>query len=423
MYDVFELSENGVRSIMVTPAGKKEGVVTLKGIHPNTRDSMVLDYLSKFGKIVSTKAVHGIFSSGPLRGMKNGDRSYKVEVRPGENIGSYHVIESQKVSLRYPGQQQTCGRYHQTPQRCPGRGIARRCQAEGGEKVEFTEYILNLWKKIGYSPKNSEFVNDVISEENEEVVDSFTPAKASAGQEFGGVTIRNLPKDADHGLVTEFLCKNGLPAEKSDEIRFKTNGSVTIKSLKNETCQALIAAIHGKENLGKKLYCNGIVPLTPKKVEEESIGKNVATKSPIPEVAQPPAVTSATCPASSSTSPPGSTPQLSFTGSSAMQATPSAASVFSPIPEASFQGDDSNFVRRHSLSLLNRTPPQGSLASEILALTPDAKEISDENIEGAGPLTMNERKRMKKSKRKSKDTLRKETVLKKPNLVLSPTQL
>ena len=90
-YDVFELSENGVRSIMVTPAGKKEGVVTLKGIHPNTRDSMVLDYLSKFGKIVSTKAVHGIFSSGPLRGMKNGDRSYKVEVRPGENIGSYNV--------------------------------------------------------------------------------------------------------------------------------------------------------------------------------------------------------------------------------------------------------------------------------------------------------------------------------------------
>ena len=113
--------------------------------------------------------------------------------------------------------------------------------------------------------------------------------------------------------------------------------------------------------------------------------------------------------------------------------------------------------------MLNRTPPQGSLASEILALTPrpdlsrtqnlvtelkeylsdfgefascaseaseddggkncDAKEISDENIEGTGPLTMNERKRMKKSKRKSKDIPRKETFLKKPNLGLSPTQL
>ena len=47
-YDVFELTENGVRSIMVKPAGKKEVVVTLKGIHPNTRDSSVLDCLSKF---------------------------------------------------------------------------------------------------------------------------------------------------------------------------------------------------------------------------------------------------------------------------------------------------------------------------------------------------------------------------------------
>ena len=204
-YDVFELTENGVRSIMVKPAGKKEVVVTLKGIHPNTRDSSVLDYLSRFGKIVSTKAVHGTFPSGPLRGIKNGDRSYKVEVKPGENIGSYHVIECQKVSLRYPGQQQTCGRCHQTPQKCPGRGIARKCQAEGGEKVEFTDYILDLWKRIGYSPKNVDFVNDATIEQSEEVAVTFTPAKSPTEQVFAGVTIRNLPRDADHdhGLVTE----------------------------------------------------------------------------------------------------------------------------------------------------------------------------------------------------------------------------
>ena len=114
------------------------------------------------------------------------------------------------------------------------------------------------------------------------------------------------------------------------------------------------------------------------------------------------------------------------------------------------------------MSLVNRTPPKDSLASEILALTPrpdlsraqnlltelkeylsdigefascvsdaseddgrekeDVKETSDENLEGAGTQTMNEKKRMKKSKRKSRDTPRKETFLKKPNLVLSPTQ-
>ena len=113
------------------------------------------------------------------------------------------MIECQKVSLRYPGQQQTCGRCHQTPQKCPGRGIARKCQAEGGEKVEFTDYILDLWKRIGYSPKNVDFVNDDTIEQSEEVAVTFTPAKSPTEQVFAGVTIRNLPRDADHGLVTE----------------------------------------------------------------------------------------------------------------------------------------------------------------------------------------------------------------------------
>ena len=45
----------------------------MKGIHPNTRDSVVLDYLGKFVKIVSTKAVHCVFKEGPLKDMKNGD--------------------------------------------------------------------------------------------------------------------------------------------------------------------------------------------------------------------------------------------------------------------------------------------------------------------------------------------------------------
>ena len=172
-YDVFELTATGIRSIMVKPAGKKGVVVTVKGIHPNTRDSMVLDYLSKFAKIVSTKAVHGIFSSGPLKGMRNGDRSYKAEIKPGENMGSNHVIEGQKVALRHPGQQQTFGRCHQTSQKCVGKGIAKKSQAKGGERVEFTDYILGLWKDIGYSPQNVDLSNGTMEDEAVEVVGGF----------------------------------------------------------------------------------------------------------------------------------------------------------------------------------------------------------------------------------------------------------
>ena len=57
-YDVFQVTESGIRSILVKSAGKREVVVSMKGIHPNTRDNVVLDYLVKFGKIVTTRVVH-----------------------------------------------------------------------------------------------------------------------------------------------------------------------------------------------------------------------------------------------------------------------------------------------------------------------------------------------------------------------------
>ena len=119
-HDVFEVTSSGIRVVLVKPAGKREVIVTAKGIHPNTKENVVFDYLAKFGKVTSNKVVHGVFSEGPLQGIRNGDRSYKMEIRPGTNIGSYHAIDGQKVTVRYPGQQQTCGRCHQTPRVCKG---------------------------------------------------------------------------------------------------------------------------------------------------------------------------------------------------------------------------------------------------------------------------------------------------------------
>ena len=457
-YDVFELTADGIRSIMVKPAGKREVVVTLKGVHPNTRDNTVLDYLSKFGKIVSTKAVHGTYISGPLQGIKNGDRSYKLEVKPGENIGSFHVIEGQRVSLRYPGQQQTCGRCHQTPQNCVGKGIARRCQAEGGEKVEFTDYILDLWKKIGYSPQNSETAVDDIEDLGEEAHDAFTPAKLPAEHVFGGITIKHIPKETDSGEVIEFLCKNGLPADKTDNVLIRPNGTVIVNELENGVCKALIVAIHGYVNFGKKLFCNGIVPLSPVKLGSDGIPKSSNSEKMPPSPAlgslpkQTPAVTVA-CSTPPTTLAPSCPPSsLSATSLS----TPSACIASGG---TLVQEENREFIRRHSLSLMNRTPPKGSLAGEILAMTPrpdlnrtkslvselrdclsdfgsciessdndggnsvDNKETSDEAHEEPGQLTLNEKKRMKKSKRKSRETPTKEMFLKRPNLLQSPTQL
>ena len=112
----------------------------------------MLTYLNKFAKCVTNKVIHGVFTEGPLRGLKNGDRSYKVEIKPNENIGTYHLIDGQKVTVRYPGQQQTCARCHETAKNCKGDAIARKCETKGGLKIEFCDYIVNLWSKIGYDP-------------------------------------------------------------------------------------------------------------------------------------------------------------------------------------------------------------------------------------------------------------------------------
>ena len=109
----------------------------------------------------------------------------------------------------------------ETPQKCRGRGIARKCEAEGGIRIEFSDYILSLWEKIGYSPSNKELPE----EESDEVVqvEHFTPVKVQVGdpENYAGVSIRQFPKETDHGDIIDFVCRKGLPEDKKDDIIMK----------------------------------------------------------------------------------------------------------------------------------------------------------------------------------------------------------
>ena len=100
----------------------------------------------------------------------------------------------------------------------------------------------------------------------------FTPVKAATidEQKFAGVVVTRFPKGMDHGQIMEFLCRCSLPEEKREEVRIKENGVVAIKNLSSEESSLLIGAIHGQTHFGKKLYCNGIIPFTPEKMEEIS---------------------------------------------------------------------------------------------------------------------------------------------------------
>ena len=76
---MFQVTPTGIRVVLVSAAGKREAVVTAKGLHPNTREEVLLDYLGRFGKILSQKVVYGMHGEGPLLGFKNGDRRQELQ--------------------------------------------------------------------------------------------------------------------------------------------------------------------------------------------------------------------------------------------------------------------------------------------------------------------------------------------------------
>ena len=417
-----------------------------------TRDDGVLAYLSKFAKCVTNRVIHGVFVEGPLKGLKNGDRSYKVEIKPTDNIGTYHVIDGQKVTLRYPGQQQTCARCHQTARTCKGGGMARRCEAAGGDKVELCDYIINLWKEIGYVPGDVELAavyddhGDQEPPVTEKLGGNFTPVKqVSLSDSFGGVSIRQFPKDTDPGDIMDFLVTSGLPETLKDNVVSKPNGTVIIKNLENEVCLVLIENIHAKRNFGRKLYCDGIIPLTPEKVDTPSAESMIVSPVPVSTSPSNPAPT-----ASTDTAQVNDPAQVSLVFSSPGHLTPimsPAASDVTSMLNYDYQMRllDEDLVRRHSLSL--RSPPHGSLASDILSasltstaplersknLLANLKELSDQLSEfwSAKEFTSDEDSTMensfassnvghkkKKKKRKHSGTPpSKEYFLKKANIV------
>ena len=255
-HEVIQVTQSGIRAVQIKPAGKRDVVVTIKGLHPNTRDDGVMDYLSKFGKVTSTRVVRSVYSDGPLKGLGNGDRMYKLELRHNSYLGSYHVIDGQRITARYPGQQPTCARCFGMAHSCPGRGMAKRCEQEGGVKRDFNEYILQSWASIGYVPSEVELDSD--DENIIQSYDQFTPKKTPVPlqdpSKYAGVRVSSFPKNIDNGLIIEFLIHSGLPACNKDDISIKSNGSVMINNLTNDVCLSLINAIHNKSNFGKRLF-------------------------------------------------------------------------------------------------------------------------------------------------------------------------
>ena len=245
----------------------------------------------------SENVIYEVSVDGPLKGLKNGTRKYKVDFSRGINLGTYHILDGARIEARYPGQRRTCGRCQKTSATgCLGNGIGRLCQENGGIKVRLADFMVEHWKSIGFDP--SEFVlDDELDDEADlEVRDSneFTPVKNSLANveinKFTGVLIKNLPIALSDPDLVAVAIEGG--ASPSDDIKIHKpkaglKAILEIHNIDNSKCQHLIGNLNGKLVHGTRIYCKGLSDLyTPEKnsgTEKQEDNENSVTKSS-PEV-------------------------------------------------------------------------------------------------------------------------------------------
>ena len=99
----------------------------------------------------------GTHNEGPWRGQWNGDRVYNVNMGDQKiPVGSFHLIRGCKVKIVYQGNIPTCGRCHQHPNQCPGKGVARECKERGGPWVPLMSHMRRIWDYVNSPPEQAQ---------------------------------------------------------------------------------------------------------------------------------------------------------------------------------------------------------------------------------------------------------------------------
>ena len=158
---------DGVKTGLIKPMDRRNVAVTIKNLNFNTPDTLVMEYLGKFGNVTSSKVVYDTDREGPFIGIRNGDRKYLVDFTGGRNMGTFHIIDGSNANVSYQGIQRTCGRCHQTSRVCLGGSWAKKCEENKGEKVKLIDHMRALWDEIGFNP--SEFKLEDVEEDDRKI--------------------------------------------------------------------------------------------------------------------------------------------------------------------------------------------------------------------------------------------------------------
>ena len=218
---------DGIITGSVRPAGRKDVTVTISGLDFNTPDTFVFEYLNKFGRLVNQKVIYSKYTEGPFVGKYNGDRKYNVDFSDSnEPMGTYHIIDGAKTRVFYRGNIKTCGRCHRFSYNCPGEGVAKVCEENGGDRTKLSDWMGNLWEKVGFKPENFELVDEedkngtlIIDKEKFPRPEPKT-TKSSEKNRYCGLAVKNLPSTLSDEEILEFLKEKGnMEKDFSDKLK------------------------------------------------------------------------------------------------------------------------------------------------------------------------------------------------------------
>ena len=189
-------------------------------------------------------------------------------------MGSYHIIDGEKVSVKYRGQGKTCARCHKTESVCPGRAMARDCTSE---RVLLSTHMEEHWEKVGYKPDTLE-LNEVdeldvqIGRKEPEPLPSADSLRPDHTSKYTSVMINGFSKTVKEQDIYDILLEGGLPADyKIEDIRKNDkNGQLIIDTLDSEVCIKLTKHIHGNKFFSRKVYVTSVVQKTPSKESQEA---------------------------------------------------------------------------------------------------------------------------------------------------------
>ena len=298
-----------VRTGLIRPAGKPEVTVTIAGLDFNTPDTLVMEYLNKFGSVTTNSVIYNKFEDGPFKGKYTGERKYKVDFSgAATHMGIYHILDGSKIRVYYRGNKKTCGRCHQASSNCLGGGMAKDCEAAGGERLFLTEHMKTLWDKIGFKPSSfslevnedeqmDALVQDAPIMDAESFPSNFNREEPSE-RDFklsDGITIKNIPKSVEDKELFEFLFEKGFPDDHSMELIHINRGGrttfVVIDAISPDSVKNIYKSLHYPVSktkfFGASIYCSPLRNTTPVKkqgeVEMNQTEKNSkdTTESPI----------------------------------------------------------------------------------------------------------------------------------------------